>query len=102
MAGENSFGPWACFLDVVALLPLAVGFLGWWGPWVAGPLALGMVLALAAFIVGIRGFRYRKKHPNAGGAGCAIAGVVLGALVLLLYLVLALGEVAERLAPHMH
>jgi hypothetical protein len=104
MIGKNPSGLWACLLGAFALIPLVVGMS--WGyppkawPW---PVGLGMVIALTAFIVGICGLRYSKKHPAAGGAGYSIAGIVLGGLMFLGYLGLFLSEVAEHLLdPHMH
>lgn len=44
---------------------------------------LGLLLGPAALVLGILGLNYKKKHPTAGGAGHAIAGIVLGTLVLL-------------------
>jgi hypothetical protein len=44
---------------------------------------LGLLLGPAAFVLGILGLRYGGKHPTAGGKGHAIAGIVLGTLVLL-------------------
>jgi hypothetical protein len=44
---------------------------------------LGMVLGPIALIFGLLGLKYAKEHPRAGGKGHAIAGIVLGSLVLL-------------------
>jgi hypothetical protein len=63
---KNPLGLTAYYVGVFALIPCA-----------------GLVLGPAAFILGIMGLRYGKKHPTAGGAGHAIAGIVLGALVTL-------------------
>jgi hypothetical protein len=51
----------------------------------AWALGLAWVLGPAALIFGILGVRYRNRHPTAGGLGYAIFGIVLGALVYLLY-----------------
>ncbi len=48
---------------------------------------VGLILGPAAFILGILGIRYANKYPTAGGKGHAIAGIVLGALVILGHLV---------------
>jgi hypothetical protein len=41
---------------------------------------LGLILGPIAFILGILGIIYQKKHPEAKGKGHAIAGVVLSFL----------------------
>ena len=63
---KNPKGLTAYYLGVFALIP-----------------CLGLLLGPAAFILGILGLRYSKQHPTAGGAGHAIAGIVLGTLVVL-------------------
>jgi hypothetical protein len=63
---KNPKGLTAYYLGVFALIP-----------------CVGLILGPAAFILGILGLRYSKQHPTAGGAGHAIAGIVLGALVVL-------------------
>jgi hypothetical protein len=40
----------------------------------------GLLLGPAGIILGIMGLRYSKAHPEARGAGHAIAGIVLGAI----------------------
>jgi hypothetical protein len=54
---------------------------------------LGLVLGPAGLILGIMGLNYSRAHPEARGAGHAIAGIVLGIIgtlgnygVLLLFL----------------
>jgi hypothetical protein len=49
---------------------------------------LGGLLGPAAFILGILGLRYVKKHPTAHGTGHAIAGIILGGLTGLVHLAL--------------
>jgi hypothetical protein len=41
---------------------------------------LGLVLGPAGLILGIMGLNYSRAHPEARGAGHAIAGIVLGIL----------------------
>jgi hypothetical protein len=43
---------------------------------------LGLALGPVALILGILGLNYKKKNPSAGGTGHAIAGIVLGTVVL--------------------
>ncbi len=63
---KNPMGLMAYYCGVFALIP-----------------CVGLVLGPAAFILGILGIRYANKYPTAGGKGHAIAGIVLGALVVL-------------------
>jgi hypothetical protein len=63
---RNPLGLTAYYMGVFALIP-----------------CVGLLLGPAAFILGILGLRYGKKNPTAGGAGHAIAGIVLGTLVVL-------------------
>jgi len=44
---------------------------------------LGLALGPIALVFGFMGLKYAKEHPRAGGKGHAIAGIVLGSLVLL-------------------
>src|SRR5947209_15913131 len=44
---------------------------------------LGLALGPVALVLGILGLNYKKKNPSAGGTGHAIAGIVLGGVVLL-------------------
>jgi hypothetical protein len=44
---------------------------------------LGLGLGPAAIVLGVLGLKHRNRHETAGGTGHAIAGIVLGALVLL-------------------
>ena len=67
---KNPMGLMAYYAGVFALIP-----------------CVGLVLGPAAFILGILGIRYANKYPTAGGKGHAIAGIVLGALVILGHLV---------------
>jgi hypothetical protein len=48
---------------------------------------VGMVLELAAFLLGIFGLLYVRAHPTARGTGHAILSVVLGPLLLIAELV---------------
>ena len=63
---KNPQGLLAYYAGVFALIP-----------------GVGLILGPAAFILGILGIRYANKHPTAGGKGHAIAGIVLGTLVVL-------------------
>jgi hypothetical protein len=48
---------------------------------------VGLILGPIALIMGILGLRYSKLHPAAKGGGHAIAGIVLGLLVLIGHLI---------------
>ena len=62
---------------------------------------LGLGLGPAALILGIMGLRIVRKHPTAKGTGHAIAGIVLGSLVLLGHLgVIVMFLVAVLLDRH--
>jgi hypothetical protein len=63
---KNPMGLMAYYCGVFALIP-----------------CVGLVLGPAAFILGIMGVRYANQYPTAGGKGHAIAGIVLGTLVVL-------------------
>ena len=63
---KNPMGLMAYYAGVFALIP-----------------CVGLVLGPAAFILGILGIRYANQYPTAGGKGHAIAGIVLGTLVVL-------------------
>jgi hypothetical protein len=63
---KNPMGLTAYYLGVFALIP-----------------CVGLILGPAAFILGILGIRHANKYPTAGGKGHAIAGIVLGTLVVL-------------------
>ena len=49
---------------------------------------LGIPLGLTAFILGILGLRFRRKHPGAGGVVHAWIGILVGGFFGLAYLVL--------------
>jgi hypothetical protein len=49
---------------------------------------VGVILGIISLILGFLGLNYAKQHPEAKGAGHAIAGIVLGAIVLLGHLAL--------------
>ena len=56
---------------------------------------VGLILGPIALVLGILGLAYKKKHPTAHGTGHAIAGIVLGTLVLVGHLaVILLGGAA--------
>ena len=44
---------------------------------------LGVLLAIAAIILGVNGLRYAKQNPQAKGTAHAVVAIVLGTLVLL-------------------
>jgi hypothetical protein len=48
----------------------------------------GLVLALAALILGVLGYRYGRVHPTAKGTGHAVAGIVFALMGLALNAVL--------------
>ena len=47
------------------------------------------LVGIPAFILGLKGLRYAKEHPEARGAAHAWTGVILGALFTLAYAALA-------------
>ena len=49
----------------------------------------GIVLGPAAIVTGIKGIKYAKTHPEAHGRNHAVAGIVFGALGLLIWLFVA-------------
>jgi len=49
---------------------------------------LGVPLGIAAFILGIRGLRKAKEHPEVKGKAHAWVGIIAGGLFAVLYLVL--------------
>ncbi|HEY1860917.1 MAG TPA: DUF4190 domain-containing protein [Gemmataceae bacterium] len=51
---------------------------------------LGGLLGPAAFVLGILGLRYVRKHPTAHGTGHAITGIILGGITGLAHLVLVI------------
>jgi hypothetical protein len=53
--------------------------------WVDWAVILAWVLGPPTLVFGIQGVRYRIRHPTAGGLGYAAFGIVMGALVYLLY-----------------
>jgi hypothetical protein len=63
---KNPMALTAYYLGVFALIP-----------------CVGLILGPAAFILGILGIRHANKYPTAGGKGHAIAGIVLGTIVVL-------------------
>lgn len=66
-------------VNVPAVVSLVLGLLGFCIPLVAG---------LPAVVFGLIGLK-RSRNPNAGGRGPAIAGVVLGAVSIVLWLAIA-------------
>jgi hypothetical protein len=44
---------------------------------------LGVIVELAAFVMGIFGFFYAKAHRTAKGGGHALSGIIMGALFLI-------------------
>jgi hypothetical protein len=49
---------------------------------------LGLILAIAALVLGIQGLRHRKKNPQAHGTAHAWIGVVCGSIGLLINLLI--------------
>lgn len=47
---------------------------------------VGLLLGPAAFFLGLSGLRAAKRHPEMKGKGHAIAGMVLGGLVLVAHI----------------
>jgi hypothetical protein len=60
---------------------------------------VGLILGPIALVLGILGWKYAKEHPRARGQGHAIAGIVLGLLVLLghlgVILLMVIGAIAK-------
>jgi hypothetical protein len=62
---------------------------------------VGLILGPVALIFGILGVRFAKENPEARGMGHAIAGIVLGSLVLVAHLaVIVVFAIAAANAPH--
>jgi hypothetical protein len=61
---------------------------------------VGLVLGPAALVLGVLGLRKAKANPRAKGGGHAIAGIVLGSLVLLGHLaviaLMVIGAMSSR------
>jgi hypothetical protein len=51
---------------------------------------LGIILGIAAFILGLMGLRYAKKHPEAKGKVHAWVGIIIGGFFAILYLFLTI------------
>lgn len=66
-------------LGIAALVLALVGLLGSWVPFVN---AVSIVLGIVAIVLGVLG-RGRAKRGTANNGGIAIAGVVLGALAII-------------------
>jgi hypothetical protein len=49
---------------------------------------LGLFLGIAAFVLGIKGLKFRKLHPETKGSAHAWIGIILGGLVAVAHLVL--------------
>jgi hypothetical protein len=63
---------------------------------------IGMMLELAAFLLGIFGLLYVRAHPTARGTGHAIMSVILGPLLLiaqLVALILLVGWIDSQFHP---
>lgn len=67
---RNAYALAAYYLGVFALIP-----------------CVGLILAVLAIIFGALGLRAAREHPQTKGKGHAIAGIVLGILVLLGHIV---------------
>jgi hypothetical protein len=70
---KNSSALIAYYLGVFSLIP-----------------CLGIILGIAAFILGLRGLNYAKKHPEAKGKVHAWIGIIVGGFFALLYLILTI------------
>jgi hypothetical protein len=57
-------------------------------------LIVGMIIEMAAFLLGVFGLLYVRKHPTARGTGHAILGVILGPI----FLIIELGALAFMLS----
>ena len=51
---------------------------------------VGILLGIAAFVLGLLGLRFAKEHPDSGGKVHAWIGILLGGLFGFGYLILAL------------
>lgn len=79
---KNSSALAAYYLAVFSLMP-----------------CLGLPLAFAALIFGIKGLNYAKIHPEAKGQVHAWIGVVLGSLCIVYGLFLVIGTIALVMNP---
>ncbi|MEJ2367728.1 MAG: DUF4190 domain-containing protein [Acidobacteriota bacterium] len=57
---------------------------------------LGILLGIAAFILGIAGLRKRKQHPAVKGAVHAWIGIICGAFFAALWILLLVGMIASH------
>ena len=81
-AGGNN-GPAVAAL-ILGILSLLVGFIPFVG-------LLGTIGGIAAIVLGIIG-RRKAKHNGASGGGMAVAGIVTGALAIVLSLAITIGS----------
>ena len=70
---KNSRALIAYYLGVFSLIPF-----------------VGILLGIAAFVLGLLGLRFAKEHPDSGGKVHAWVGILLGGLFGFGYLILAL------------
>lgn len=68
---KNSAALIAYYLGVFSLIP-----------------CLGIFLGIAAFILGLIGLKYAKKHPEAKGKVHAWIGIIAGGFFAILYIIL--------------
>ena len=47
---------------------------------------IGLFLGIAAFVLGIMGLRFRKRHPETKGAAHAWIGIILGGGIAVIHL----------------
>ena len=77
---RNALALWAYYLGVFALIP-----------------CIGLPLGVVALALGIKGLRYADQHPDAGGKGHAIVGIVLGGLISAVYAMAAIGVIISAI-----
>ena len=68
---RNPYALTAYYLGIFSLIP-----------------CLGVILGLVAFVLGIKGLEYARKHEHARGRVHAWVGIVIGGLSLLAHLIL--------------
>lgn len=68
---KNPQALWAYYLGVFALIPF-----------------IGIPLGIAALILGCKGLKYAKQHPEVQGKGHAWTGIILGTLSAIAYTLL--------------
>ena len=68
---KNAAALWAYYLGIFSLIP-----------------CVGIPLGIAALVLGLKGLKHQRMHPEARGRGHAWTGIVLGGLCAVVYTLL--------------